>query len=556
MESDRQRLAERLARRIAVAQALAPADVVVRGGRLFDLATGELRRADIAIAEGVIVGVGEGYEAAETVEAEGLIAVPGFTDAHCHVESSLMVPQRWEEAVLPRGTTSAVCDPHELANVCGADAVRFFCASAERLLMRVQVQAPACVPALPDEEAGAELGAEALAPFAEQGLALAEMMNVPGVLQGAPEVLAKLAAFGARPIDGHAPQLGGRALDAYAAAGIANDHECSTVEEALEKLRRGMTIFMRAGSVGRDLATLAPLLTSTLCGRICLCTDDRDILDIREEGHMDAAIRQAIALGCDPLAVYRAASLSPAQHFGWRDRGLVAPGYAADLVLVSDLAECRVAGVICRGRVIDTEAFEQRERCPVPPQFRQTLHVRELCAADFPEPPQGPVIGVREGSLLTEAVPWAQACARGDLAMAALIERHGHSGRIGLGWVTGFGLQQGALASTVGHDSHNLCVVGRSAQEMAAAANALRALGGGFAVAVDGRAVETLALPVGGLMSEAAPAEVAAALSALRRAAKRTGSVLQNPFLSLAFLPLPVIPAARLTLGGVRLCGV
>ena len=541
-----------LARCIDVAQGRAAADCVIRGGRLFDLTTGELRRADVAIVGERIVGLGEGYEAAEVVEAEGLTLVPGFVDAHCHIESSLVVPYAWEEAVLRRGTTAAVCDPHELANVCGAAAIDFFREQAAGMLMRLQVQAPACVPALPSEEAGATLGAAALAPYAAH-CALAEMMNVPGVLGKDPEVLAKLSAYSGHPIDGHAPLLNGAALDAYAAAGMANDHECSSVPEALEKLRRGLTVFIRAGSVGRNLDALAPLLTLTLCGQVCLCTDDRDPLDIEEEGHLDAAIRRAIALGCDPLAVYRAASLTPARHFGWRDRGLIAPGYLADLVLLSDLAECRVAGVICRGQVVDEARFEARPPCPVPAHFLDTVRCRAFTPADFaPLPADAPIIGVREGTLLTEALAPSEGAAglEGGVALAALAERHGGSGRIGRARVAGFGLKRGAVASTVGHDSHNLCVVGASAEEMALAANAVREAGGGFAVAIGGEVRALLPLEVGGLMRARPAREVAAQLAALREAAKATGTVLKNPFLSLAFLPLPVIPAARLTLEG------
>lgn len=527
-----------------------PADVVIRGGRIFDLVTGELRVADVAIVGERIVGVGGSYQGFCEVDARGLTVVPGFADAHCHIESSLVVPYHWEEAVLAHGTVAAVCDPHELANVCGVAAIDYFRQCAAGMVMRLQVQVPSCVPALPTEEAGARLGAEALAPYGAAGLGLAEMMNVPGVLGRDGDVLAKLAAFSAGCVDGHAPMLGGQALDAYVAAGIANDHECSTVPEALEKVRRGMTVFVRAGSVGRNLADLAPLLSLTLSGRVCLCTDDRDPLDIGQEGHLDAAIRQAIGLGCDPLAVYRAASLSVAQHYGWRWRGLVAPGYLADVALLSDLAACRVERVVCRGRLVDEEAFARRPEVALPAAFLQTMHGRPLTATDFMGARGEPVVGVREGTLLTEALTYAEAEARGDVALAALVERHGHSGRIGLGWVSGFGLKRGAVASTVGHDSHNLCVVGATAAEMALAANALRAVGGGFAVAIGEEVRAVLPLAVGGLMSQAPAAEVAIQLEALRAAARETGSGLSNPFLSLAFLPLPVIPAARLTLGG------
>lgn len=522
-----------------------PAEMVVRGARLFDLATGELTVADLALCGGRIAAVGEGYAGETVLDARGLTAVPGLVDAHCHVESSLVTPYAWERQVLPRGVTSAVCDPHELANVAGAAAIRWFRKSAERMLLRLQVQTPSCVPALPSEEAGAALGAEALAPFAREGAALAEFMNVPGVLGKDPDALAKLAAFSGQPIDGHAPLVGGDALNALCAAGVANDHESSSVPEALEKLRRGMTVFLRCGSVARNLRDLAPLLTLTLCDRLCLCTDDRDPLDIRDEGHLDGAVRQAIAAGCDPLAVYRAACLSPARHFGWRDRSLLAPGFAADVVLLSDLADCRVERVICRGRPVDAAAFAARPPEPSVAPFRDTVRCRALTAEDFAAPDSPRAIGVREGSLLTENLP-----AEGDRNIAALVERHGKSGRIGRAWVRGFGLTRGALASTVGHDSHNLCVVGADAADMAAAANALRACGGGFAVAVGGKAIATLPLPVGGLMSDRPAEAVADALAALRAAARETGTPLANPFLALAFLPLPVIPSARLTLEG------
>lgn len=539
------RTPEELAACVDVALRRRPADLVVRGARLFDLATGELTLADLAVCGERIAAVGEGYEGLATIDAHGLTAVPGFMDAHCHMESSLVTPYEWERMSLPHGVTSAVCDPHELANVRGTEALAWFRRCAEGMLLRLQVQVSSCVPALPSEQAGAVLDAQTLAPFASDA-SLAEFMNVPGVLGKDPDVLNKLAAFSGRPVDGHAPLVSGDALNALCAVGVANDHECSSVPEALEKLRRGMTVFLRCGSVGRNLADLAPLLTLTLCDRLCLCTDDRDPLDIREEGHIDFAIRQAIALGSDPLAVYRAAALSPARHFGWRDRGLLAPGFVADLVLLSDLAECRVERVFCRGREVGEAAFAARPPMPDVTPFLGTVRCRELTAADFAPPESNRAIGVREGSLLTEDLP-----AEGDdLACAALIARHGPPERIGRAWVRGFGLRQGALASTVGHDSHNLCVVGADPESMAAAANALRMCGGGFAVAVDGRVTSRLPLPLGGLMSDRPVEEVAEALAGLRAAARATGTILQNPFLSLAFLPLPVIPNARLTLDG------
>ncbi len=534
-----------LAACVDVAMRRRAADVVVRGARLFDLATGELTFADLALCNGRIAAVGEDYEGQCVIEAKGLTAVPGFTDAHCHIESSLITPYEWERMVLPHGVTSAVCDPHELANVCGTAALDWFRDCADKMLMRLQVQASSCVPALPSEEAGAVLHSDTLAPYASTA-ALAEFMNVPGVLDKDPDALAKLAAFSGREIDGHAPLVSGDALNALCAVGIANDHENSSVPEALAKLRRGMTLFLRCGSVARNLTDLAPLLNLTLCDRLCLCTDDRDPLDVREEGHLDFAIRQALAQGCDPLAVYRAASLTPARHFGWRDRGLLAPGYVADIVLLSDLAECRVEQVLCRGKVVSEAAFDARPPLPFPATVLNTIHCRELTAKDFAPPESHRAIGVVEGSLITEDLP-----AEGDdCVCAALVARHGTSDRVGRAWVRGFGLKRGALASTVGHDSHNLCVVGATPEEMALAANALRDCGGGFAVVLGGEVVARLSLPIGGLVSDQPAEAVADALEPLRAAARATGAHLANPFLALAFLPLPVIPNARLTLSG------
>ena len=517
--------ASELAACIDVAMRRRPADLLIKGARLFNLATGELERADLAICGERIAAVGEGYEGLETLDATGLTAVPGFVDAHCHIESSLVTPYAWERLVLPHGVTAAVCDPHELSNVGGTAAIDFFRRSAAGMLLRLQVQIPSCVPALPTESAGAVLDAAAIAPYADDA-SLAEFMNLPGLLGKAPDALAKLAAFSGRPIDGHAPLAEGDTLNAICAAGLANDHESSAVPEALAKLRRGMTVFIRAGSVARD----------------------RDPLDIRDEGHLDAAIRQAIAAGCDPLAVYRAASLSPARHFGWRDRGLLAPGFLADVALLSDLNACTVERVVCRGKVVADAAFDARPPEPDVAPFRGSVRCRALTADDFAVAPQLRVIGVREGSLLTDDLAWEDVA--GDRLPCALVARHGTDGRIGHAWTHGFGLKRGAIASTVGHDSHNLCVVGADPADMALAANALRDCGGGFAVAIEGQIAALLPLPIGGLMSDRPAAEVADALAALRAAARDTGATLANPFLALAFLPLPVIPFARLTLKG------
>lgn len=536
---------------IDVAMRRRPADLAIRNVRIFDLITGELRRDDIVICGERIAAVARGYDAHREIDGSALTATPGFTDAHCHIESSLVDPVEWERMVLPLGVTSAVCDPHESANVSGRAAIDAFLAAAEAMHLRLQVQIPSCVPALPDEETGAALPADAIRSYAE-GNALAEMMNVPGVLNGDPDVLQKLADFSGRPVDGHAPLAGPDVLNALCAAGITNDHECSSVSEALEKIRKGMTVFIRAGSAGRNLDALAPLLQLTLCGSVCLCTDDRTPCDVRSEGHLDAAIRKAIALGNDPLAVYRAACLTPARHFGWRDRGLIAPGYLADIVLMPDLAECRAETVIIRGREVTPELFAETPGF-ISDAFRGSVRLaRPLTAADFPEAdPAEAVIAVQDGTLITDCLP-PDACGK-EINRTALVERHGGSGRIGLARVTGFTLAPGcALASTVGHDSHNLCIVGSSPEAMALAGNALADCGGGFAVVKANRVLAVLPLPLAGLFSDRPWQEVAEAEAQLAAAVSETGCTLQNAFSTLAFLPLPVIPKARITLNGLR----
>ncbi|KAB0681276.1 adenine deaminase [Aureimonas leprariae] len=551
---------EFLKRAIDAGQGSAPADLVLKNGRFLDLVTGEFVASDVAVVGDRIAGTfSTDYRGAREIDASGKVIVPGFVDTHFHVESSLMPPQEFERCVLPRGVTTGICDPHEMANVLGTPAFDWFLANAETMAMDLYVQLSSCVPATDHlETSGARIAAADLTPFMDhpKTLGLAEFMNFPGVLGHDEGALAKLELFRGRHIDGHAPLLRGKALNGYIAAGIRTEHEATTADEAMEKLRKGMTVLIREGSVSKDLHALSSVLTERTSPFLAFCTDDRNPLDIAEEGHFDFIIRTAIGLGAPPLAAYRAASWSAARAFGLRDRGLVAPGMRADLVLLDDLDDCRVASVIAGGRIVDDALFAAR--IPVEPIGRDSVKARRVSADDFRAPgsgPSTPVIGVVPGKIITlrhdMQLPYDNGERRVDLSQdavkVAVVERHGVNGNVGVGFVHGFGMQRGAIASSVGHDSHNITVVGASEADMAVAVNALGEMEGGFVVAEGGRVLASIALPVAGLMSLQPYEAITATLLELRSAAKSLGVVLPEPFLQVAFLPLPVIPHLKIT---------
>jgi adenine deaminase len=547
-----------LSRRIAQGRGSEPADLVIKNVRLFDLVTGALVPTDIAICGDTIVGTYGGYGGRREVDGGGRIAVPGFIDTHLHVESSLVTPFEFERCVLPHGVTTAICDPHEMANVLGTAAFDYFLAASGRMTMDLRVQLSSCVPATDLETSGARIEAGDLLPYRAhpQVIGLAEFMNFPGVLAADPGCLAKLAAFADGHIDGHSPLLRGADLNGYIAAGIRTDHETTASDEALEKIRKGMTVLIREGSVSKDLHALAPLLTIRTSPFLALCTDDRNPLDIAEEGHLDHMIRTAIGLGCPPLAVYRAASLTAATAFGLKDRGVIAPGKRADIVLLDDLDHCAVSQVIAAGRLAEEETFATRE--PIPPIGLDSVKATPVTADDFLVP-GGPgetsVIGVIPGKIITEhlrlALPSRDGARRidpdQDVIKVAVAARHGINRNIGLAFVKGFGLKRGAIASSVGHDSHNICVVGADNADMAAAVNRLIEIRGGFTVVSDGAVRAELPLPIAGLMSDRSFEAVRDALYPLRAAAKGLGVTLPEPFLQVAFLPLPVIPHLKIT---------
>ena len=547
-----------LKRAIEQGRGLAEADIVLKGGRVFDLVTGGLERSDVAICADRIVGTFDDYRGAVEIDVSGKVIVPGFIDTHLHVESSLITPLEFDRCVLAHGVTTAICDPHEIANVLGAPGLRYFLDASMATAMDLRVQLSSCVPATHLETSGARLEAADLMQFAghPKVLGLAEFMNFPGVLAGDPACLAKLAAFQGRRIDGHAPLLRGLDLNGYLAAGIRTDHEVTNVPEALEKLSKGMQILVREGSVSKDLHALAPVITERHSPFIGLCTDDRNPLDIAEEGHLDFMIRTAIRLGAPPIAAYRAASISGARIFGLMDRGLVAPGWRADLVVVDDLESCAVSRVFAAGRPVDDDLFAARGT--LAPVGRRSVKARRVAAQDFAARGAGPstqAIGVVPGKIITERVsvtlPYADGERRIDLDQdaikVAVVARHGVNDNIATAFVHGFGMKRGAIASSVGHDSHNICVVGVDEADMATAVNRLTEIEGGFVVVAGGRVLAELALPVAGLMSLMSFEQVREALIPLRAAAKSLGVVLAEPFLQVAFLPLPVIPHLKIT---------
>ena len=535
-----------------------PADIVLKGGRFFDLVTGELVESDIAICGDRIVGTFGTYHGKQEIDINGRIVVPGFIDTHLHIESSHITPHEFDRCVLPQGVTTVICDPHEIANVLGAEGLKYFLDSSLETIMDIRVQLSSCVPATHMETSGAELLIDDLLPFANHPkvIGLAEFMNFPGVLSKDPECMAKLEAFQGRHIDGHAPLLRGLDLNGYISAGIRTEHEATSAEEALEKMRKGMHVLVREGSVSKDLHALMPIITERHSQFLSLCTDDRNPLDIADQGHLDYLIRTAIAGGVEPIAIYRAASVSAARAFGMHDRGLVAPGQRADLVIVDSLEGCHAEIVLSAGRVVSEELFATRKT--VAEVGRNSVKAQKVSATNFRSQSNSGktrAIGIIPGKIITESLEFdlkvgphgVEPDLERDVVKIAVVERHGKNGNIATGFVHGFGLKAGAIASTVSHDSHNICVVGVSDEDIAAAANRLGEIEGGFVVVRDGKILAEMPLPIAGLMSAEPYETVREELRNLRHVAEELGSVLEEPFLQLAFIALPVIPHLKIT---------
>ena len=548
-----------------------PADLVFTNGKIVHVLTGEIAGGDVAIIDGHIAGIGD-YEGKETVNLDGRYLSPGFIEGHIHIESSMLTPAQFATAVIPHGTTTVICDPHEIANVCGQTGINYML--EENSPLSIYAMAPSCVPATHMETSGAVLSADDIAEILDHPrvIGLAEMMNFPGTVAALPEVLDKILLARNRRmlVDGHAPGLSGKDLQAYIAAGISSDHECTTLAEALEKLRAGMAVFIREGSTARNLEALLPILNSPAAHQCLLVTDDRHADDLLEQGHLDYILRRAVQLEADAVTALQMVTINPARHFGFQRLGAIVPGFRADLVVLDDLEQFKVRKVYSHGQcVAENEAMltaiPEQSLDTLDPAIRSSVKInpesidltipaapgliRVICCTDgqivtsqsFMEPK------IQDGLLVSDVDR--------DILKIAVIERHHGSHAIGFGFVQGLGLKKGAIGSTVAHDSHNLVVVGTSDAAMMQAITEITKMQGGLAVTGEEQVYAALPLPVAGLMSTATAEKVRIRLRGIRRALDRVGTAVENPIMLLSFLALPVIPELKITDKGlVNVC--
>jgi adenine deaminase len=546
------------------ARGLEAADCVLKNCRLIDVFGGEIMHADVAICEDTIVGIGD-YSGVQEIDCQGSFVCPGFMEGHIHIESSMLSPRQFVKTVLPHGTTTVVCDPHEIANVAGVAGVKYLLEESKDLPCAIYVMAPSCVPATHLENSGAVLHSRDLEELLRlpQVIGVAEMMNFPGVLFQDEEVLKKLLSAKKMnvPVDGHAPGLSGKDLQAYIGNGIMSDHECTSVAEAREKLSSGMFLFIREGSTAKNLEGLLPVVTEKNSHRCLLVTDDCHPDELLREGHLDRILRKAIGLGLDPVTAIQMVTINVANYFGLNGRGAVASGYRADLVLFDDLQDIRVKTVFSGGKQmvanVFTEKFDQKALVNSYPAVFDSVHVGTK-KMSFEIPAEGEiarVIRVKRDQLITESVELSITVKEGlavvntekDIIKLAVVERHRATGNIGLGFVQGIGLKQGALASTVGHDSHNIIVIGTNDQDMELVVQTIVKQGGGLAVVCGGEVMAKLVLDVAGLMSTTDAGVLADNFSNLLQAAAEQGVQVEDPFMLMSFLALPVIPHLKMT---------
>lgn len=548
-----------LAQIIKIARGDEPADTILKNCKVVNVFSGEIIKTHIAIAHSRIAGLGN-YQAHETIDLEGRYVAPGLIDSHVHIESAMVPPPEFARAVVSRGTTTVITDPHEIANVLGLDGIRYMLDMAKYNPLSVYVNAPSCVPSTHMETTGASLEWYNLEPLKQEEfvIGLAEVMNFPGVVSGNESVLNKIRSFKGLIKDGHCPGLTGKALNAYVNASIGSDHECTTVEEALEKLRLGMYIFIREATNAHNLKTLLPLITPENARRICFCTDDRQPADLLHEGHIDFMLRTAIAQGVPPITAFRMATLNPSEYFHLHDRGAIAPGRRADLMIFSDL-QAPMAEMVYRGGKL---VAQNGQTLPWERPTRQTV-LRSSMNVDWSkvnfdilaEGRQARIIGVIPDQLITNHLvaeaprndTHVTTDTNRDILKMAVIERHLATGKVGKGLVQGIGLKQGAIASTVAHDHHNIVVIGVDDQSMMTAARAITQTRGGMSAANGNKVLAQLPLPIAGLMSDQPIETVRDQMDELLRAAHRLGSSLHDPFMAMSFLALPVIPSLKLT---------
>ena len=545
---------------IDVAAGRAPADLVLKNATYVNVFSNELCHGDIAVAEGLIVGMGE-YHGKVEVDVSGKLVLPGFIDAHIHLESSLVSPTEFAKAVLPHGTTTVITDPHEIANVMGTDGIEYMLQATEDLPVDVRFMLPSCVPATPLDESGANLDYRAIDSFYDhprvQGLA--EMMNYVGVVNGDGQVVEKIVASQAhhKKIDGHAPGLSGKDLNAYIAAGVYSDHECSDMEDAMNKLRLGQYIMIREGTAARNLEALMPLLTSQYVDRCMFCTDDKHPNDLLEKGHIDYIVKKAIPLGAAPIVAVKAACHNAARYFLLNNRGAIAPGYLGDFVIIDDFQHFEIEMVYKRGVLMYDGQLRDFPAPEIDPYLvkraHDTFHVAHLTAEDFSDGRPHAVIGMIPGEIVTQDAGYADhADPEQDILKIAVIERHKNTHHIGLGYIKGYGLKRGAVATSISHDSHNIIVVGATDEDMAAAANRIVENRGGITVMENGQVLGEVTLSIAGIMSDDSLVMVNSALEDAKDEAFGLGvSRGIDPFMTLSFMALPVIPSLRITTRGV-----
>jgi len=548
----------------------APAELRIDNVRIVDVFSGEVRSGSICIGKGRILGFSQ-LDALEVMDGQGAYLIPGLIDGHVHIESSMLCPARFAELILPFGTTTVVADPHEIANVKGMDGLRYMLEASRGLPLSVRIMLSSCVPALPVEDSGATLEAADLAPLLNDPDVggLAEMMNVPGLLGGAPEVLEKVAAAekAGKVIDGHAPMLSGAGLDAYAALGVGTDHECTTPEELRDRVARGMYVLMREGSAAREVKKLVPGLTPANQRRCLFCTDDRQPADILKRGHINGILKLAVECGVDAVDAVRMATLNAAECYGLRDRGAIAPGRRADLVLVKDLKEFEVLACWAGGELVAREGRMLRSLDMLDPgELQSSVNLAPLPVRPFSvKVPSGKarVVGLLEHSLITECrVQNVNVRENGEVELAdnpgllkiAVLERHHATGKLGTGLLDAqYGLQGGAIATTIAHDSHNIVVAGDDEADMLLAVQEMERIGGGIVMVSGGKVIAELPLPIGGLMSDRPAAEVAQKLDELLELARTHYRIWEgaDAFMTLSFLALPVIPHFKITARGL-----